>query len=58
MLCVLNDSWKLACVLSVGFDVYTCCYLVLIPCATSVPCLMLGLGDDKSDEAAAVLKLL
>lgn len=55
---ILDDSQELAHILSVGFDVHTCCYVVLMPPATSPPCQMLGLGGDKSGEAAAVLKLL
>lgn len=50
-----DDSQEPGHVLSVGFDGHTCCYLVLMPPATNLPCQMLGLGGDKSDEAAAIL---
>lgn len=52
---ILDDSQEPGHVPSVGFDGHTCCYLVLMPPATSLPCQMLGLGGDKSDEAAAIL---
>lgn len=54
-MCILDDSQEPGHVLSVGFDGHTCCYLVLMPPATNLPCQMLGLGGDKSDEAAAIL---
>lgn len=57
-MCILDDSQELAHILSVGFDVHTGCYLVLMPPAASLPCQVMSLGGDKSDEAAAVLKLL
>lgn len=41
-----------------GFGVHTSCFVVLVPPATSFHWQKLGLGGDKSDEAAAGLKLL